>query len=93
MNMQIHEDLIMLALAVSICSLIYTLVATRTLLHRQTALEDKLGQLPSAAEFANLRVQLAGLEAKQAAVLSEAHGALVAIRRVEDFLLKPRQEP
>jgi len=86
--MNVLEDLSVLALAVAVCTLVYTLVATRALLLRHHTLEARLGQLPTAQEFTDLRVQLAGLEAKQAAVLSEAHGALVAIRRVEDFLLK-----
>ena len=86
--MSLLEGLMALALVVSICSLIYTLAATRTLLLRQNALETRLGQLPSTQEFTDIRVKLASVEAKQEAVLTEAHGARAAIRRVEDFLLK-----
>lgn len=55
---------------------------------KQDSVDSRLGQLPSGQEFTDIRVKLAGMEAKQEAVLTEAHGARAAIRRVEDFLLK-----
>lgn len=55
---------------------------------KQDATEHRLAQLPSVQEFGDIRVKLASVEAKQEAVLTEAHGARAAIRRVEDFLLK-----
>ncbi|AVO33019.1 hypothetical protein C6570_01160 [Ottowia oryzae] len=86
--MNLTEGLMVLALVVSICSLIYTLLTTRALLLRQNAIELRQQQVPSTKEFTDIRVQLASVEGKQEAVLAEAHGARAAIRRVEDFLLK-----
>lgn len=86
--MNMAEALMVLALAVSVCSLVYTLVAVRALLLRQHAHEARLNELPTNQEFSDIRVKLASVEAKQEAVLAEAHGARAAIRRVEDFLLK-----
>ena len=54
--------------------------------------EQRLNQVPSPREFTDLRVQMASVEAKQEAVLSEAHGARASIRRVEDFLLKAKRD-
>jgi len=86
------EDLSVLALAVAICSLVYTLVTMRALLVRhntlEAQLETRLNQLPSAQEFIDLRVKLAGMDARQDSVLAEVHGTRSAVRRVEDFLLK-----
>ena len=55
---------------------------------KQDSVDSRLSQLPTGQEFTDIRVKLAGMEAKQEAVLTEAHGARAAIRRVEDFLLK-----
>ena len=55
---------------------------------KQDGVDSRLSQLPTGQEFTDIRVKLAGMEAKQEAVLTEAHGARAAIRRVEDFLLK-----
>ena len=59
-----------------------------TLRVKQDSVDGRLAQLPSGPEFTDIRVKLAAMEAKQEAVLTEAHGARAAIRRVEDFLLK-----
>lgn len=55
---------------------------------KQDTAEHRLAQLPSVQDFTDIRIKLASLEVKQESVLTEAHGARAAIRRVEDFLLK-----
>lgn len=59
---------------------------------RQDNTDMRLAQLPTGREFNDLRVQMASVEAKQEAVLTETHGARAAIRRVEDFLLKAKRD-
>ena len=59
---------------------------------KQDSADSRLSQLPTGQEFTDIRVKLAGMEAKQEAVLTEAHGARAAIRRVEDFLLKAKRD-
>ncbi len=88
MSMTLTEALMVLAMAVSICALIYTLMTTRALMLRQNALDARLVAMPSNSEVTDIRIKLASLEGKQDSVLTEAHGARAAIRRVEDFLLK-----
>lgn len=96
-----HELMAVLALIMAVCALLYAVVATRkrsllshiaaveaALRVKQDSVDSRLSQLPTGQEFTDIRVKLAGMEAKQEAVLTEAHGARAAIRRVEDFLLK-----
>lgn len=88
MSMSMTEALMVLALVISICALIYTLMTTRALMLRQNELDTRFASLPSTTEVTDIRIKLASLEGKQDSVLAEAHGARAAIRRVEDFLLK-----
>lgn len=80
-----------IALVVAAIAFVVAVTASRQQA-RIESIEQRLAQMPSAAEITNIRVKLASLEAKQDSVFNEAHGARSAIRRVEDFLLKAKRD-
>lgn len=55
-------------------------------------METRLAHLPTTNEFADLRINLARVEAQQDALLSEVKGNRAATRRIEDFLMKTSKD-
>lgn len=79
-----------LALAlVAMAVYLWRLTSTLDAVSRRQALQSqRMDALPRAQELADTRVQMAALQAKQEALLMEAHATRASIRRVEDFLMK-----